>query len=377
MIISGMIFIVVYIASCSNYLKLFEQFSMCDEYLNGTNVDELMPESCSRELLERQVRTMSEEANAKKLAIDAEQEWSSSIIKASQIADRNTNILNFRAKSHSSDLLNIEEKNNSWTDKLDNQQTLHQQEMAAEEVKYSSLIQKLEQEKIENAKKFQELQAANATAFQELHYVQKTALAAKMAEQETVHAAKVVEQNKMHSAKMAEQEKMHSAKMSDSVTFMPEGGVDGWIDKHISKFSENGTQGLIDRSAVSDYAKSITNMRQLYLAAVLAGTAELEGKRGANPKISDKMYSDDCPINTYGSNPTCTPCGKDEITLEKMHNPWNSTELYFNYGGAQDKSACKPIKNYVGYAENGIWKGLGLPGVYLTREQYELLANPA
>ena len=346
-------------------------FPCASEYLNGTNVDELMPESCSRELLERQVRTMSEEANAKKLAIDAEQEWSSSIIKASQIADRNTNILNFRAKSHSSDLLNIEEKNNSWTDKLDNQQTLHQQEMAAEEVKYSSLIQKLEQEKIENAKKFQELQAANATSFQEQQNVQTTALAAKVAEQNKLHSAKMAEQETVHAAKVVEQEKMHSAKMSDSVTFMPEGGFDGWIDKHISKFPEEGDgEGIVSRGWISDYVKPITNMRQLYLLF-----ANLPGEVGGKvPKISDKMYSDDCPINTYGSNPTCTPCGKDEITLEKMYKPVSGAgsgrpETYFNYGGAQDKSACKPFKNYVKAGQNS--------ELYVTREDAELLANPA
>lgn len=92
----------------------------------------------------------------------------------------------------------------------------------------------------------------------------------------------------------------------------------------------------------------------------------LPDKEYTGSHFPDKMFEDDCPVNTYGKTPSCSPCPSGTITLEKIKSRDKAfpdfiervpreflNDIYVNTNGARDKSFCKNKNNFVSLEGGG------------------------
>ena len=380
----------------------------CDNYKNPDTLDSTIPEKCKRQFQSRLIDAEEKKRLANERHIQAQQEWLEQHNTYEASIEEENQLLNFMADAHNQSLSDSAQKVLDLEKENVEREQAYALEVAKANAQYLKSVDDNKKKQLERDNQWR-----RDTEKQE---EREEALALHQERQQLAHD----ERGRALDKRRQSTEGKWVRQKQDKAIYESTGDMKSWFSKIQDFFKErleaqkdefmakNPARAEVDKrnkmigeqlakaTAGFEYINTFGNRAQFLLYSYYSNSgpgrqsmncsshdnAELLTKRAYNKSevwckkrgkplpdkeytgshFPDKMYFDDCPVNTYGKTPSCSPCPSGTITLEKIKSRDKAfpdfidaagipseflNDIYVNTNGARDKSFCKNKNDFV------------------------------
>jgi hypothetical protein len=393
----------------------------CDNYKNPDTLDSTIPEKCKRQFQSTLIDAEEKKRLANERHIQAQQEWLEQHNTYEASIEEENQLLNFMADAHNQSLSDSAQKVLDLEKQNVEREQAYALEVARANAQYLKSVDDNKKKQLERDNQWR-----RETEKQE---ERDAALALHQDRQQLAHD----ERGRALDKRRQSTEGKWVRQKQDKAMYESTGDMKSWFSKIQDILKENAKvqndaymannpdapQELKDKrnkwigeeasriAAVFEYVNTFGNRVQFLMYSFYANSmnamglrvikcsnhdnaefltkedynkTEVECKKNGHPlpdkeyigpHFPDKMFEDDCPVNTYGKTPSCSPCPSGTITLEKIKSRdkafpdsllpfiepgFRNTDIYINTNGARDKSFCKNKNNFVDLREGGLYR---------------------